>query len=178
MDTTNTLIIPTFLCVMVGFIVYLKRHKKKLDTKLPQENDEKEKETPKQPIKLKNENTENPQNNEENIKQINEKNNTKLNFNLLFEKFCDFIQKNQLISIESMSKKLNKTKEDTIKLLRELETEGKTIGFLGDDGEYFYLTTKQFELLNNILINSKEQILDEEELEKQFRQICKENVEL
>ena len=177
MDSPNTFIIPTFLCVMISFIVYYKRHKKKLEEKLPQESNDKESEN--QTTKLKEENTEIPENTEEeNNKQINEKNNNiRLNFNLLFEKFCDFIQKNQLISIESMSKKLNKTKEDTIKLLRELESEGKTIGFLGDDGEYFYLTIKQYELLNSILINNKEQILDDEELEKQFRQICKENLE-
>ena len=55
-----------------------------------------------------------------------------------------------------------------------MENEGKMVGFLGADGEYFYLSTKELDLLNNILLNSKNKNLSEEELEKQFEQVVKE----
>ena len=84
------------------------------------------------------------------------------------------IQKNKLVSVDAISEKLGKSKEDTIKFLRELEKEGKTQGFLGEDGEYFFLTMKELELLNNILINSKKKRISEEELQKQFDEIIKE----
>ena len=48
---------------------------------------------------------------------------------------------------------------------------------MGQDGEYFYLTTKEIELLNNILFNSKNKKINEDELEKQFKQIIKEGKE-
>ena len=97
---------------------------------------------------------------------------------MLFDKFCEYIQKNKLVSVDAIAEKLNKSKEDTIKFLRELEKEGKTQGFLGDDGEYFFLTMKELELLNNILINSKKKRIKEEELQEQFDEIIQERDEL
>ena len=55
-----------------------------------------------------------------------------------------------------------------------MENEGKMVGFLGADGEYFYLSTKELDLLNNLLLKSKNKQFKEEELEKQFQQIAKE----
>ena len=98
----------------------------------------------------------------------------KITFNMLFDKFCEYIQKNKLVSVEAIAEKLHKSKEETIKFLRELEKEGKTQGFLGDDGEYFFLTMKELELLNNLLISSKNKKMNEEELQKQFDEIIKE----
>ena len=116
---------------------------------------------------------------EENIEEEKEKEkNFELTYNILFDKFCDYIQKNKLVSIETISQKLNKTKEETIKFLRELENEGKMVGFVGEDGEYFYLSTKELDLLNNILLKSKNKNLNEEELEKQFQQIVREGENL
>ena len=115
---------------------------------------------------------------EEEIKEEEPKTNLNITSNLLFDKFCEFIQKNKLVSIEAMAEKLNKSKEDTIKFLRELEKEGKTQGFLGDDGEYFFLTMKELDLLNNILIDSKKNKITEEELQKQFDEIIKERDDL
>ena len=106
------------------------------------------------------------------------KQNLNMTSNLLFDKFCEYIQKNKLVSIEAMAEKLNKSKEDTIKFLRDLEKEGKTQGFLGEDGEYFFLTMKELDLLNNILIDSKRKKITEEELQKQFDEIIKERDDL
>ena len=61
--------------------------------------------------------------------------------------------------------------------MRELEKEGKTIGFVGDDGEYFFLTMKELDLLNNLLISSKKKDINEEELQKQFDEIIKDRNE-
>ena len=104
--------------------------------------------------------------------------NWKMTSNMLFDKFCEYIQKNKLVSIDAMAEKLHKSKEDTIKFLRELEKEGKTQGFLGEDGEYFFLTMKELELLNNLLIKSKKKRISEEELKKQFDEIIKERDDL
>ena len=106
------------------------------------------------------------------------KQNLNMTSNLLFDKFCEYIQKNKLVSIDAMAEKLNKSKEDTIKFLRDLEKEGKTQGFLGEDGEYFFLTMKELDLLNNILIDSKRKKITEEELQKQFDEIIKERDDL
>ena len=100
-----------------------------------------------------------------------------MTFNILFDKFCEYIQKNKLVSVDAISEKLHKSKEETIKFLRELEKEGKTQGFLGEDGEYFFLTMKELELLNNILITSKKKEINEDELIKQFDEILKERDE-
>ena len=115
---------------------------------------------------------------QEEIKEEEPKQKLNITSNLLFDKFCEYIQKNKLVSIEAMAEKLNKSKEDTIKFLRDLEKEGKTQGFLGEDGEYFFLTMKELDLLNNILIDSKKNKISEEELQKQFDEIIKERDDL
>ena len=120
------------------------------------------------------ENEEEEKEEQEEIKEEEPKQNLNITSNLLFDKFCEYIQKNKLVSIEAMAEKLNKSKEDTIKFLRDLEKEGKTQGFLGEDGEYFFLTMKELDLLNNILIDSKKNKISEEELQKQFDEIIKE----
>ena len=188
---TNT-ILPTVLCLTLAFIFYKKFGSKKKN-KLPDKDSSTKKQTEedkqnsvedtnedKKEDKNVNEQQEEKEEEEEEEEETEEKKEKKkqkkreLTFKLVFDKFCDYIQKNKLVSIDAISKKLNKTKEETIQFLRELENEGKTVGFLGADGEYFYLTSKELDLLNNILLNSKNKNLSEEELEKQFEQIVKE----
>ena len=43
-------------------------------------------------------------------KEKEKENKKELTYNAIFDKFCDYIQKNKLVSIESISIKLNKTK--------------------------------------------------------------------
>ena len=177
------------MCLTLAFIYYKKFYNKKPNKtkdKPKSLNNEKKEEENKLRSKNKNydKNNLNEDREEMNNKNSNnieekkeEEKNSILTYEILFDKFCDYVQKNKLVSIESISQKLNKTKDETIKFLRELEKEGKTVGFMGEDGEYFYLTTKEIELLNNILFNSKNKKINEDELEKQFKQIINEGKE-
>ena len=140
-----------------------------------EKEDNEEKEEKEEKEEEKEDNDEQEEQEEENEEEIQ---NWKMTSNMLFDKFCEYIQKNKLVSVDAIAEKLNKSKEDTIKFLRELEKEGKTQGFLGDDGEYFFLTMKELELLNNILIKSKKKRIKEEELQEQFDEIIKERDEL
>ena len=185
MDTSR-IMLPTLICLTIAFVYYMKFHPKKsnklLDKSQKNKNEQKEEEK-----KLRSKNKDNKSKNEKeeeeekekvkennNVEEKKEVKNEALTYNALFDKFCDYIQKNKLVSVESISQKLNKTKEETIKFLRELENEGKLVGFLGADGEYFYLTTKELDLLNNLLMNSKKKVISEGELENQFKQIISE----
>ena len=191
MDSPKSLIIPTIICLTIAIILFKKfkskKPKKKLD-KTNIENNKEEKEVIEgKKNKLKNKKVKVEDSKEENEEEeivdkkeeIDEKKEKKkeLTYNILFDKFCDYIQKNKLVSVDAISKKLNKTKDETIKFLRELENEGKMVGFLGADGEYFYLSTKELDLLNNLLLKSKNNNISEEELEKQFQQIAKQGEE-
>ena len=185
MDTSR-IMLPTLICLTIAFVYYMKFHPKKsnklLDKSQKNKNEQKEEEK-KLLSKNKDNKSKNEQEEEEEKEKVKENNNVEekkevknegLTYNALFDKFCDYIQKNKLVSVESISQKLNKTKEETIKFLRELENEGKLVGFLGADGEYFYLTTKELDLLNNLLMNSKKKVISEGELENQFKQIISE----
>ena len=193
------IIIPTIICVTIAIIFLKKFNKKKVNkvsdttsssssSKNKNYQDNKDKNDIKETTTDDNnkvesnekgnekeeeeEEEEEEKENEEKIEKEKQKK-KELTFKLIFDKFCNYVQKNKLVSIDEISKKLKKTKEETILFLRELENEGKTIGFIGDDGEYFYLTSKEFELLNNILLNAKKKEFTEEELEKQFQEIVK-----
>ena len=184
MDSSKSLIIPTIICLTIAVVFYRKLYSKK--SKKSSNNSEKikneEQNESKEKNNIKEENIQQEENNEiedkkedkkEDIEEQEQEKEKKreLTYNILFEKFCDYIQKNKLVSVEAISKKLNKTKEETVKFLRELENEGKMVGFLGSDGEYFYLSTKELDLLNNLLLKSKNKNINEEELEKQFQEI-------
>ena len=178
MDTTN-IIIPTVVCLTLAFVFYRRLRSKKPQKVSDQSQKGINEEEKKNILKSKKENIkeENIKEKEEEIDKEKEKEKEKkkeLTYNMIFEKFCDYIQKNKLVSVDAISKKLNKTKEDTIKFLRDLENEGKMVGFLGEDGEYFYLSTKELDLLNNLLLKSKNKEMSEDELIKQFQQISKE----
>ena len=183
-DSSKSLIIPTIICLTIAVVFYRKLYSKK--SKKSSNNSEKikneEQNESKEKNNIKEENIQQEENNEiedkkedkkEDIEEQEQEKEKKreLTYNILFEKFCDYIQKNKLVSVEAISKKLNKTKEETVKFLRELENEGKMVGFLGSDGEYFYLSTKELDLLNNLLLKSKNKNINEEELEKQFQEI-------
>jgi len=184
MDSPRNIILPTIVCVTLVFIIYYRYYKKKPKTVLDKSQQEEEKkennniniELQEMPVKKEEhvEEVEEPEEKEEIGKKEEE---WKITFNMLFDKFCEYIQKNKLVSVDAIAEKLNKSKEETIKFLRELEKEGKTQGFLGEDGEYFFLTMKELELLNNLLINSKKKKMSEEELQKQFDEIIKEREE-
>ena len=183
MDSPRNIILPTMVCVTLVFIIYYRYYKKKPKTVLDKSQQEEEKkenniniELQEMPVKKEEhvEEVEEPEEKEEIGKKEEE---WKITFNMLFDKFCEYIQKNKLVSVDAIAEKLNKSKEETIKFLRELEKEGKTQGFLGEDGEYFFLTMKELELLNNLLINSKKKNMSEEELQKQFDEIIKEREE-
>ena len=190
MDSPKSLIIPTIICLTIAIILFKKfkskKPKKKLDkSNIKNEEEIVEKDEDRNKLKNKKEITEDSKEveEEEEIRdkkgKVNEEKEKKkkLTYNILFDKFCDYIQKNKLVSVDAISKKLNKTKDETIKFLRELENEGKMVGFLGADGEYFYLSTKELDLLNNLLLKSKNKDINEEELEKQFQQIAKQGEE-
>ena len=180
MDSPKNIILPTMICLTLVFIIYYRYYSKKPKKTL----------TETQPQEEKNEKNINiemqiiPEKKEEHVEEVEEpeekeeigkkEEEWKITFNMLFDKFCEYIQKNKLVSVEAIAEKLHKSKEETIKFLRELEKEGKTQGFLGDDGEYFFLTMKELELLNNLLISSKNKKMNEEELLKQFDEIIKE----
>ena len=182
MDPTKNIILPSLMCLTIAFVYYMKFYNKK-------QNKENDKPTQASLNNIKKEENENnvknnlnegaeEMNNNKKIEEKKEEEKNKiLTYEILFDKFCDYVQKNKLVSIESISQKLNKTKDETVKFLRELEKEGKTVGFMGEDGEYFYLTTKEIDLLNNILFNSKKKKINEDELEKQFKQIINEGKE-
>ena len=157
------------ICLTLVFIIYYRYYSKKAKKTLTETQPEEEKNE-------KNINIEMqiiPEKKEEHIEEVEEpeekeeigkkEEEWKITFNMLFDKFCEYIQKNKLVSVDAIAEKLNKSKEETIKFLRELEKEGKTQGFLGEDGEYFFLTMKELELLNNLLINSKKKKINEEE---------------
>ena len=176
MDSSR-LMIPTLICLTIAFVYYMKFYPKKanklVDKSQKNKNEQKEGE---KKLRSKNKDNKNKDEKEEekennNIEEKKEEKNAEMTYNVLFDKFCDYIQKNKLVSVESISQKLKKTKEETIKFLRELENEGKLVGFLGADGEYFYLTTKELDLLSNLLMNSKKKVISEKELEKQFKEI-------
>ena len=185
MDSTH-IIIPTIICLTFAVILYRSLNSKKKSNKTSDKStkneENKENEIQSNNLDKKKEIGENIEKEEEiednkeeeKEKEKEQENKKELTYNAIFDKFCDYIQKNKLVSIESISIKLNKTKDDTIKFLRELENEGKMVGFLGADGEYFYLSTKELDLLNNLLLKSKNKQFKEEELEKQFQQIAKE----
>ena len=175
MDSSR-LMIPTLICLTIAFVYYMKFYPKKanklVDKSQKNKNEQKEGEKKLRSKNKDNKNKDEKENN--NIEEKKEEKNAEMTYNVLFDKFCDYIQKNKLVSVESISQKLKKTKEETIKFLRELENEGKLVGFLGTDGEYFYLTTKELDLLSNLLMNSKKKVISEDELEKQFKQIISE----
>ena len=189
MDTN--IIIPTVICLTLAIVFYKKfkpqkgnQLSDKSSTVSQQNEEEKINENKNQNIsdnnikedKIEDNNNKIEQEEEEEEEETEEKKQQKkreLTFKLIFDKFVEYIQKNKLVSIDEIAKKLNKTKDETVKFLRELENEGKTVGFVGEDGEYFYLTTKELDLLNNILLNSKNKNFSEEELEKQFKEIVK-----
>ena len=131
----SRIMLPTLICLTIAFVYYMKFHPKKsnklLDKSQKNKNEQKEEEK-----KLLSKNKDNKSKNEKeeekekvkennNIEEKKEVKNETLTYNALFDKFFDYIQKNKLVSVESISQKLNKTKEETIKFLRELENEGK-----------------------------------------------------
>ena len=182
MDSTKTIVMPTLICLTLVFFIYYRFASKKSKNKYKsQTQEEKKEEIIKQKEEevveeeIQKEKTEEEE--EEEREEIGKERDWKMTFNMLFDKFCEYIQKNKLVSVDAISEKLHKSKEETIKFLRELEKEGKTQGFLGEDGEYFFLTMKELELLNNILITSKKKEINEEELIKQFDEILKERDE-
>ena len=183
MDSTKTIVMPTLICLTLVFFFYYRFASKKSKNKSkPQTQEEKKEEIIKQKEevveeKIQKEKTEEEEEEQEEREEIGKERDWKMTFNILFDKFCEYIQKNKLVSVDAISEKLHKSKEETIKFLRELEKEGKTQGFLGEDGEYFFLTMKELELLNNILITSKKKEINEDELIKQFDEILKERDE-
>ena len=175
MDSTK-IIIPTIICFAIAVIFYSKLKKKSKNI----EDDKSKRIGKEEKNDLKNKNEENKEELEEEVEEEEveeekekEKKKKEMTYNILFDKFCDYIQKNKLVSVEAISQKLNKTKEETIQFFRELENEGKMVGYLGADGEYFYLSMKELELLNNLLLKTKRQEIKEEDLEKQFQEIVK-----
>ena len=190
MDSTKTIVMPTLICLTLVFIIYYRFYSKK-SKKISDESKSQPQEEKKEEIiqeikkdeekvvlqKDKTEEIEEEEEEEEEREEIGKEKDWKMTFNYLFDKFCEYIQKNKLVSVDAISEKLHKSKEETIKFLRELEKEGKTQGFLGEDGEYFFLTMKELELLNNLLITSKKSEINEEELIKQFDEILKERDE-
>lgn len=108
----------------------------------------------------------------EDLKEEEEEQGIELTYSELLDKFCDYVQKNKVVNIDALSQKFGTTKEETIKKLREMEKEGQTIGFVDSNGEYFFLTMKEIELLDNLFSGKKKKKFSKEELEKLFNEIC------
>lgn len=66
-----------------------------------------------------------------------------------FDMFCDYVKQNRLINIDQYAKKINTTKEKAIQQMREMENESELVGYLNNN-EYFYLTRKELDLLDNL----------------------------
>ena len=174
MDSAKTkilpIIVPIVLCFLLAIIFYKKLYSKKKNAE-NKKIDKKDGENEEKLRAKQNKKKEGEIIDKEKEKKI------ELTYTMIFNKFFEYIKKNKLVSIDAISKKLNKTKDETIQLLRELEKEGKMTGYVGDDGEYFYLSMAEVELLDNILLKSKKNPMDEEELEKQFEQVVKEGMQ-
>ena len=95
-----------------------------------------------------------------------------LNYSELLDKFCDYVQNNKVVNIDALSQKFGTTKEETIKKLREMEKEGQTVGFVDSNGEYFFLTLKEIELLDKLFSGNKKRKYSKGEIEKLFNEIC------
>ena len=95
-----------------------------------------------------------------------------LNYSELLDKFCDYVQNNKVVNIDALSQKFGTTKEETIKKLREMEKEGQTVGFVDSNGEYFFLTLKEIELLDKLFSGKKKRKFSKGEIEKLFNEIC------
>ena len=95
-----------------------------------------------------------------------------LSYSELLDKFCDYVQKNKVVNIDALSQKFGTTKEETIKKLREMEKEGQTVGFVDSNGEYFFLTLKEIELLDKLFSGKKKRKFSKGEIEKLFNEIC------
>jgi len=76
------------------------------------------------------------------------------NYKKMFNKFCDFVQKNKILKVSELSNRFKTTNEETLKKLREIEKEEDLIGYYNKDA-YFYLTKNELKFLNDLFINSK-----------------------
>ena len=124
----------------------------------------------KEPTKEKEEKKEEPI--EEPKEEKKEEEQVELSYAELLDKFCDYVQKNKVVNIDALSEKFGLSKENTIKKLREMEQEGQTIGFVDTNGEYFYLTMKEIDLLDKLFSGSKKRKFSKGEIEKLFDEIC------
>lgn len=124
----------------------------------------------KEPTKEKEEKKEEPI--EEPKEEKKEEEQVELSYAELLDKFCDYVQKNKVVNIDALSEKFGLSKENTIKKLREMEQEGQTIGFVDTNGEYFYLTMKEIELLDKLFSGSKKRKFSKGEIELLFDEIC------
>lgn len=109
---------------------------------------------------------------EEPKEEKKEEEQVELSYAELLDKFCDYVQKNKVVNIDALSEKFGLSKENTIKKLREMEQEGQTIGFVDTNGEYFYLTMKEIDLLDKLFSGSKKRKFSKGEIEKLFDEIC------
>ena len=120
----------------------------------------------KEPTKEKEEKKEEPI--EEPKEEKKDEEQVELSYAELLDKFCDYVQKNKVVNIDALSEKFGLSKENTIKKLREMEEEGQTIGFVDTNGEYFYLTMKEIDLLDKLFSGSKKRKFSKGEIEKLF----------
>jgi hypothetical protein len=88
----------------------------------------------------------------------------------MFSKFCDFIQKNKILKLSELSKRVKTTNEETLKKLREIEKEEELIGYCNND-IYFYLTQNELKFLNDLFINSKKKKFKNSYLNNLFNEI-------
>ena len=114
MDSTK-IIIPTIICLTIAMVFYRKIYSKK--SKKVAEKSKKEKTEDESKIKEENNiNEDNLKEEEEKVEtdkkeikeDISEKEKEKkreLTYNIIFDKFCDYIQKNKLVSVEAISEK-------------------------------------------------------------------------
>lgn len=87
----------------------------------------------------------------------------------LFNMFCEYVKKNRVINIDQYAKKLHTTKEKVIQQMRDMEKESELMGYLNNN-EYFYLTLKEIDLLDN-LTRKRNKTYTETEINSLFQEI-------
>lgn len=102
-----------------------------------------------------------------------DKENIELTIDYILKKFSKFLRDKKSFNINNLSKKWKKTSEETIKLLKQMENEGKVIGFTDEDNQYFYLTLEEIEALEKILKESKNKKLSDTDLNNKFEDVYK-----
>ena len=105
-----------------------------------------------------------------NYNSIDDDDEEEFDYKKMFNKFCDFVQKNKILKLSELSNRFKTTNEETLKKLREMEKEEDLIGYYNKDA-YFYLTKNELKFLNDLFINSKKKKYKNSYLNNLFQEL-------